>query len=172
VSITGDAESSNLVSYNLAYGAGVNPTQWIAISGGDPKQRGRNLVMGLWDTTNLDGLYTLRLSITLNDNVFQLYTVQVTVDNKPPTLRVVAPKVGQPISPEDKTIKLEVEATDNVEIARVEFYHNDQVIDTVSTAPFRTEWKIDGSGVQSFYAIAYDTAGNSTRSDAIKLAVP
>ena len=29
----------DVVSYNLAYGAGINPDQWISIGGSDPKLR-------------------------------------------------------------------------------------------------------------------------------------
>jgi hypothetical protein len=104
--------------------------------------------------------------------VLQLQTAQVTVDNKPPAIRVITPRTGQTISPDDKTISLEVEATDNVEIDHVEFYHNDQLIDTTQNAPYRTQWTIDSKGLQTFTMIAYDSAGNSTKSEIIRVNVP
>jgi len=172
LAVRGNIVSADAQTFTLAYGAGVNPSQWTSILGGDPKARGQNVVLGEWDTTGLDGLYTLRLNITLKDNIFQLYTVQVTVDNKPPTVRVVAPQEGQPIGTSDKAIALEAEAVDNVEVAYVEFYHNALLIDSVKSAPYRSSWTIDSSGIQSFYMIVYDTAGNSVQSDTVQVSTP
>jgi hypothetical protein len=59
-----------------------------------------------------------------------------------------------------------------VEVASVEFYHNDQLINTIVNSPYKTEWQIDGSGIQSFYMIAYDAAGNSARSDTVRITTP
>ncbi|HLY25939.1 MAG TPA: Ig-like domain-containing protein, partial [Aggregatilineales bacterium] len=172
VSVTGNINSPNVQSYTLAYGIGINPTQWIAIGGGDPTTQGQNIVFGKWDTNALDGLYTLRLSLTLKDNVLQLVTVQVTVDNKPPAVKLIAPQPGQSVAPDDKSIALEASATDNVEVDHVEFYHNGNLIDTEKTSPYRATWQIDGTGAQSFYAIAYDSAGNSARSDSVQVTTP
>ncbi len=171
VEIKGDIESPDVVSYNLAYGAGINPSQWFSIGGSDPTLRGKGITFGRWDTTGLDGLYTLRLNSVLKDNVLQPYTIQVTVDNKPPTLRVISPRPADVISQGTKALTLEVEVSDNVEIDRVEFYHGDQLLDTVKGAPFKTTWKIDASGPQAFYMVAYDTAGNTTQSDKITVNV-
>ncbi|MEP7287108.1 MAG: transglycosylase domain-containing protein [Chloroflexota bacterium] len=169
--IRGSVDSVTVVAYNLAYGAGINPSQWIAVAGSDPLARGQDILLGHWNTDGLDGLYTLRLSITLKDNVFQLYTVQVTVDNVPPTIRIISPQTGQ-AGANDTVIDLEAEVTDNVEVAYVEFYHDDQLIDTVKAAPFKSQWSITGRGLQSFYMIAYDTAGNITHSDTVRVSVP
>jgi hypothetical protein len=169
VEVKGSIDSRDVVSYNLAYGAGINPDQWVSIGGSDPKLRGQNITLGRWDTTSLDGLYTLRLSLVMQDNLLQYYPVQVTVDNRPPTVRVLSPRAGDNIGPGDKVIKLAAEATDNVEIAYVEFYRNDQLIDTVKEAPYESEWKIDQGGPQTFYVVAYDAAGNSAQSDPIRV---
>ncbi len=171
IDIKGAIESQDVVSFNLAYGAGINPTQWVSIGGSDPKVRGTNITLGRWDTTGLDGLYTLRLSTVLKDNVLQPFTVQVTVDNRPPTIRVISPQAGAKIGPNDKLVRLEAEATDNVEVAYVEFYRNNQLIDTVKQAPYRTEWNVDQGGPQSFYMIVYDAAGNSAQSEPVRINV-
>ncbi len=170
--VKGSIDSPDVVSYNLTYGAGINPSQWVSIGGSDPKLRGPNITLGRWDTNSLDGLYTLRLNVVLKDNVLvQASIVQVTVDNQPPTIRVTAPRPAQNFDSGTGAIKLSVEVNDNVEVAYVEFYRNNQLIDTVKAAPFETDWKIDQEGVQTFYMIAYDTAGNSTQSDAIRVTV-
>jgi len=171
VSIKGNV-SNDAVSYTLAYGAGITPTKWTAIGGADPKLRGTDIPLGQWDASGLDGLYTLRLNITLKDNVLQLYTVQVTVDNQPPTVRIIAPQPGLTVNSGAKTVDLEVEATDNIEVAYVEFYHNDQLLTTVKNGPYKTQWNIDSSGPQSFYMVVYDAAGNSTRTETVSINAP
>ena len=171
IDIKGSIESQNVVSFSLAYGAGINPTQWVSIGGSDPKVRGTDITLGRWDTTGLDGLYTVRLSTVLKDNVLQPYTVQVTVDNKLPTIRILSPQPGATVSPNDKVLRLEVEATDNVEVAYVEFYRNNQLIDTVKEAPYRLDWPVNQNGPQSFYMIVYDAAGNSAQSDPVRVNV-
>jgi membrane peptidoglycan carboxypeptidase len=168
VEIKGNIDSPNVVSYTLVYGAGINPGQWVSIAGGDPKARGQGILLGRWDTTNLDGLYTLRLNIVMKDNTLQPYPVQVTVDNQAPTVRITSPRPGVSA---DRVIRLTAEAKDNVEVAYVEFYRNGVLMDTVQSAPFESEWKVDQGGAQSFYVIAYDSAGNSTQSDTTRLSV-
>ena len=123
----------------------------MSIAGGDPKARGDDILLGRWDTTGLDGLYTLRLNLVLKDNVLQPYTVQVTVDNRPPTVRVITPRNNEALNPNARVIRLEAEAIDNVEVAYVEFYRDNQLIGTVRDAPYQYDWRIDQRGPQSFY---------------------
>ena len=170
--IQGNIDSPDVTSFTLAYGVGLSPTQWLTIGGSDPKARGDGIAMGHWDTSALDGLYTLRLNMVLKDNSVQTYTVQVTADNKAPGIRLLAPRQGDVVGlAGQKSVKLSAEATDNVEVGYVEFYHNNQLIDTVKSAPYELEWKIDAGGVQSFYAIVYDAAGNSTQSETVQVNV-
>jgi hypothetical protein len=93
------------------------------------------------------------------------------VDNLPPALRVTSPRPGETTGAGDRTLKLAVDVTDNVEVAYVEFYHGDQLLATVKEAPFEIDWKIDQDGPQTFYMIVYDSAGNSTRSDIVRVNV-
>jgi membrane peptidoglycan carboxypeptidase len=165
--------SQDVIAYNLAYGAGVNPTQWIGVTGGDPQQRGQNMLFGEWDTSTLDGLYTLRLSITLKDNAFKLYPVQITVDNSAPSVKVILPPDGQTIAAGQKTVKLEAIAQDNIEVGYVEFYANNQVLGSDNEAPYQFEWSTEGAkGVQVFFTVAYDAAGNMIQSDPVRIVVP
>jgi membrane peptidoglycan carboxypeptidase len=170
--VRGSIATENVLSYSLAYGAGVNPSQWVSIAGGDPKARGDDILLGRWDTSGLDGLYTLRLNLVLKDNVLQPYTVQVTIDNRPPTVRVITPRNNEALNPNTRVIRLEAEAVDNVEVAYVEFYRDNQLLGTVRDAPYQYDWRIDQSGPQSFYMIVYDAAGNSTQSDTVRVNVP
>jgi len=162
--------SDNVTSYVLEYGVGIIPDKWFAIPGGETTT-GDDIRLGTWDTAGLsEGLYTLRLGLTLKDGTFQPRTVQVTVDNQPPTITFTAPKPDAIVSASAGVVKLEATAADDIELDRVEFYWNDQIIATVSgSGPFTTEWRIVQLGEQTFYAIAYDTAGNVTRGESLKV---
>ncbi len=173
VDVRGIIDATEATSYTLAYGAGINPTKWISINSGVPKTRGQEVSFGGWDTTSLDGLYTLRLTILLKDQTFQPFTVQVTVDNQPPSLRIVSPHSGDVINTSAGTVHLEVEAIDNVEMAYVEFYRDNQLVATIKgeNGVFKTDIKIDSSGSPSFSMIAYDAAGNSIKSDTVQVSI-
>ncbi|HVO42662.1 MAG TPA: transglycosylase domain-containing protein, partial [Aggregatilineales bacterium] len=113
VPIRGNIDPNKVASYTLAYGAGLNPTQWITIPGGDPSARGTGLMLGMWDTTGLDGLYTVRLGLTLKDgNRFEPFNVEVTVDNQPPTAAVAEPQAGALVKLSDKTLPLAADVSD------------------------------------------------------------
>ena len=161
--------SDQVASFMLEYGAGINPERWIAIGGGDATGRGADTLLGRWDTTGLNGLYTLRLGFILANQTFQTHTVQVTVDNLPPTVRIVSPAPGAEMQP--GTLRLEVEAADEIELDRVEFYWNDRLLTTFDTAPFVFEWQVIQTGSQVFHAIGYDAAGNSVRTETITVTV-
>ncbi|MHB8626549.1 MAG: transglycosylase domain-containing protein [Aggregatilineales bacterium] len=163
--ISGDITAPNEQSYTLAYGAGLNPHDWINITA-NGMAHGQGITLGRWDASNLDGLYTVRLQVILTDRSVLEATVQVTVDNVPPTVTLTAPQPGTTFS--GSTVELVANASDNLPDGMyVEFYHNDKLIDTVKQTPFTTTWKIDSNGPQTFYAIAYDSAGNSAKSTPI-----
>jgi len=163
--------AGEVTSYLLEYGEGINPNRWIPIPGGELSGRGDDLRLGLWDTRGLSGLYTLRLGLTLADQRFLPRTVQVTVDNQPPTLKVITPRDKEDINPVDGVIAITAEVTDDIELERVEFYWNGQILATLAEAPFRTEWRIVKLGAQQFQVIAYDTAGNVTKSDVFTVTI-
>ena len=152
-------------SWTLAYGIGLNPRGWVNITASG-SSNGTGITLGHWNTSGLDGLYTVRLQVLLTDRTVLESAVQVTVDNVPPTVALTAPQPGTSFA--GLSVALAAEANDNLPDGMyVEFYHNGQLIDTVKQAPYTSTWRIDNSGQQSFYAIAYDSAGNSTRSSAV-----
>ena len=59
VEVRGNATDDNFAYYRLDYGAGTQPDVWLQI--GEPStEPGRDLRMGLWDTTTTErwrGLY-------------------------------------------------------------------------------------------------------------------
>lgn len=167
VQVQGTMDAENLQYYQLAYGQGLNPTAWIDISGqqrdytpGEP--------LGVWDTTGLDGLYNLRLTAVMTDNTIDPTIVQVTVDNVPPTVELVAGEAGQGFAfPTDTTIPLRAGAQDNIAIDRVAFYHNGTLVGTDEAFPFGYDHAITRAGRERFRAVVFDAAGNSSESEII-----
>lgn len=160
VDVRGRVDAANLQYYQLAYGQGLNPTEWIDISGQQIEYTpGESL--GLWDTTGLDGLYNLRLTAILNDNSLDPFVVQVTVDNVAPAIVLQAGEPGQVFSfLTDDSIPLEAIVEDNIRIDRVEFYVDDVLVGEDDTFPYGYEQPIETQGEIRFSAIVFDAAGN------------
>ncbi len=156
--------------YTLEYGAGINPSQWFSLGGGTVAQAGEGL-LGEWNTAGLEGLYTLRLGLILADQTFQTHIVQVAVDNAPPAIQLTSPAPAALIAASTGVVTLEATATDNVEIAYVEFFWNGEPLARVETAPYATTWQITRTGSQLFHAVAYDRAGNTARSETVEVMV-
>jgi len=173
VEVRGNAASDNFAYYRLDYGAGIQPDVWFQI-GDQQTTPGRDILMGTWDTTGLsDGeVYTLRLTVVGTDNTPQTASVSVTVDNTPPSIVFTAPEPGSTYrASQDVVVPLQSEPSDNVQIAYVEYYHNDNILTTVDQWPYSARWQITDPGEHTFWAIAYDTAGNRTETGRITITV-
>ncbi|MCC7207516.1 MAG: transglycosylase domain-containing protein [Anaerolineae bacterium] len=177
VEIRGDL-GPETASYLLEYGAGINPVQWFAIGSSTAGAGGDDVPFGAWDTSGLNGLYTLRLGLILNDQSFVTRTIQVTVDNTPPLVTVAAPTPGA--EAKVGALRLEVNASDDVELAQVEFFWNDRMLTAFDGAsnegneddgPFVFDWQVLQTGPQTFYAVATDRAGNTARSETVTVTV-
>ena len=158
-------DSFNMQYYQLSYGQGLNPDSWIDITGQQTSfTPGTSL--GLWDTTGLDGLYTLRLIVRLNDNTIDPAVINVTVDNIAPTIALQAGEAGQVFRwPDDQIIPLTADVADNLAVDRVEFYHNGQFIGTDDDWPYGFNWDITRPGVEVFGAVVFDAVGNSANAE-------
>jgi subtilisin family serine protease len=85
-------------------------------------------------------------------------------DTTPPTdVNLTAPTAGQTLT---GTVTLEATATDNVGIARVEFFGGTKSLGTDTTAPYQLSWNSAAlpNGPYDFTAQAFDLSGNSTTS--------
>jgi penicillin-binding protein 1A len=163
VEVRGSLDPTNMQYYQLAYGQGLNPAQWSQIG---PQQTTyeRGALLGTWDTSNLDGLYSLRLTVVLNDNTLETDVRQVTVDNLPPAVTLTT---SQPVYrwPEDQVISLNAEVTDNLAIERVEFYYDGEFIGTDEEWPYGFEWNITRTGTERFGVVAFDAVGSQANSE-------
>jgi len=172
VPITGNAKGGDFNFYRVVFGPGLNPTEWIQIGTDHGNQVDHN-VLEFFDTTGLDGLYSLRLQVVDHSMALREATIQVTVDNISPTLDLTYPESGAVYElGYDEWVNVNAEVLD-YSIARVEFYVDDQpepfAVRTV--APFNVNWTIEGLGTHTFHVIAVDAAGNVTKSDPVTIQV-
>lgn len=97
-----------------------------------------------------------------------LYTGAIgPADTTPPTATLTAPTAGQTLS--GTAVTLSANATDNVAVAKVEFYAGSTLIGTDTTTPYSVAWNSTNiaNGSYSFTAKATDTAGNTKTSTAV-----
>jgi len=181
VPITGNARGGDFNYYQVAFGEGLNPTGWIQI-GTDHGDQVDHGLLEFWDVTGLDGLYSLRLSVVDHSMALREATIQVTVDNISPTLDLTYPEEGAVYEyGYDEWVNVNAEVQD-YSIARVEFYEypggkgNEPVeglepFAVRTIAPFNVNWMIKESGAHTFYIIAVDAAGNTTKSNQVTIKV-
>ena len=170
VIITGTAQIDDFASYRLAYFEGLTPTnvQSLVDRETEPKE---NEPLAVWDVSQLEGLYTLLLTVLQNNGRFQEYSVHVTIDNTPPEAEIIFPLPNQEIFTDEEWVIIQAQVSDNTSIDRVEFYaDNAGVPFAISTVPpFTEKWTIRGTGCHSFKVIAFDAAGNETESTAVPI---
>jgi len=172
VPITGNARGGDFNFYQVVFGEGLNPIGWIQIGTNHGDQVDHN-VLEFWDTSGLDGLYSLRLSVVDHSMALREATIQVTVDNISPTLDLTYPEDGATYElGYDEWINVNAEVQD-YSIARIEFYVDDGPEPFVvrNIAPFNVNWTIEGLGTHTFHVIALDAAGNTTKSDPVTISV-
>ena len=186
VEVTGNATADGFERYYLEYGEGMTPLSWARI-GSEHGNTVGNGVLEYWDTTGLEGLYTLRLNVVASGQVKQ-FTSQVVVDNAVPEVVLLSPEADQEFEyVDDEWISFYVVVADNVSISKVEYYVDGQLVDYTTVAPFsirvllpktaqEAEPVAEGEqaivdptalGEHSCYAIVYDAAGNSVESESV-----
>jgi len=169
--ISGWMDVEDFSFYRLQYGQGLNPTHWYQI-GEDHLEPVEHGVLTLWDTSALEGLYTLQLIVVDNDGIAQIATRFVTVDRSKPEIEVLTPQEGQEFSQSaDRTIQFEVSVTDNIGISRVEMYLDGKKIGTIFDEPFRIQIPLSRSGTIRLNAKTVDFAGNVSQSEIVTLKI-
>jgi len=167
VEIRGAARPQGFDYYRLQFGEGLNPASWVQI-GEDQGRSVRDGRLATWDTAGLNGLYTLQLLVVQAGGRLSTAAVQVTVDNTPPTLRLVLPAEGQAYSRgQDEAAILQVEAGDDLALARVSFYVDGSLVGEATAAPYSWRWPLGRLGQHTAFARAVDSAGNTAESDPV-----
>ncbi len=172
VDVRGNATLPGFQSYQLAYGQGLNPPNWLQI-GSPVSNPARGALLGQWDTTGLEGLYSLRLTVVAADQTVQESVIQITVDNTPPQIRVSSPLEGEElrISGSNPVLDVAVEYSDNVGVVEVMYYLDGEAVGSAIEPPFAAPIVLDSLGQHSLWAEAFDAAGNSALSERINFSV-
>ncbi len=170
VTVRGAAWPDDFAYFRLQYGEGLNPTRWVQI-GQDHEVRVWGGSLGRWDTSELNGLYTLQLVVVGEEGRVLTAAVPVTVDNNPPQVRLLSPLAGQQLSMRAGGITLEVEASDEVELGRVIFYVDGRRVGQRAVAPFTLRWEPSRPGEYEVRAEAYDAAGNLAETPSITITI-
>jgi hypothetical protein len=128
--------------YRLQFGPGLNPSSWTQI-GGDHYNTVDNGLLETWDVRDLDGLYTLQLSVVDWNNFYRQSTIQVTVDNEAPTIEITYPITQQLyVMEEDEWVSIQAQAVDNFSMDRVEFFFDDELLTYDTVSPYNQRWTI------------------------------
>jgi penicillin-binding protein 1C len=171
VPVIGNADVEGQQSFWLEYGEGMNPESWTRI-GPEHGHRVNNDVLEHWDTSGLNGLYTLQISV-MEGGYLRQSLVPVVVDNEAPRVQIVAPVQGQRVTTQDEWISIQVNAEDNTSMSRVEFFLDDQSLGYSTVAPYthRIPIREVPGGEHRIRVVAYDTAGNEAHSDSVTVQV-
>ena len=89
-------------------------------------------------------------------------------DSTPPSVSISSPVAGSIVK---GSTPVSATASDDIAVARVEFYLDGVLIKTATVAPYSFNWNTlsTGSGMHVFSAKAYDEAGNVTTSNPISV---
>jgi hypothetical protein len=166
VLVRGRANIDGFDYYRMQYGEGLNPSRWIQV-GEEVREPVQSGMLGRWDTSGLDGLYTLQLIVVDQEDQLATASVNITIDNQPPELDIILPEEGQQVEGPSGGVVLQVDATDNYGVASVSFYVDGQLLATLSNPPYSTRWRESIMGEHSFYVEARDSAGNVSKSQTI-----
>jgi len=162
VKVRGRVAVDDLVSFRLQVGKGLNPESWQQVGEELDRPQGLNLI-GAWDTGSLsDGLYALQLVVLSEGQRVEKSSVLVSVDNTPPVLNLPAAMSGAEFSYNPgEDILFQVQAEDNTQVDRVEFYLNSRLGSIRESAPYLYSWPM-GVGSFNLQVRVYDLAGNQT----------
>ena len=167
--IKGTVKPEHFQLFKLQFGQGLNPTKWTQI-GEERREKIENDELGKWNTVGLNGLYTIQLVAVKLDQTFAVSTVQVTVDNTPPNVKLLTPTDNQEFNLKDESIIIQPDAKDNLSLSFVEIYVDDKKVATNTVALFTTRWKMT-AGKHVIYVKAVDAAGNEAESKKVTVTI-
>ncbi|MBN1537889.1 MAG: transglycosylase domain-containing protein [Anaerolineales bacterium] len=164
VDIKGTAKGDGFQYYRLQVGKGVNPSQWLQIGEDVMKPVSDGLLMK-WDTSQLDGLYAIQLTVIQNENRIENTFSQVTVDNQPPDLSIIYPQDKQKITLNGSSkVTIQLDINDNLGIDQVDILIDEKSIATLYQSPFAYSWEAK-MGDHTLLVKAIDMAGNISESN-------
>jgi endoglucanase Acf2 len=121
----------------------------------------------------VEGMYSFKLTVTNADSRFASGIVQVMVtatQNVPPTVSLTSPADNSTFV-EGTAVTISANASDyDGTIQQVDFYQNNTLISTVTTAPYTIQWK-PAAGTYAITAKATDNGGavSASQTDSITI---
>lgn len=130
----------------------------------------------LWNTSSVNAgdhnIYARAFDLSGNSDVSPVITVTVDtlIDNIPPVVNIINPPNGQIVS---GNVNIFAEATDNVQVDRVEFFIDGFLESTASSPPWDYLWNtaLADTGIHNIFARAFDLSNNSAVSPTITVTV-
>jgi hypothetical protein len=166
---------------DLYYAANANSPTWTLIGTYTPSGSGARTISASY-TLPTGSLQAIRANFRYNgsaaacstgaydDHDDLVFAVTSAPDTTPPTTAITAPATGATVS---GTTTVSASASDNVGVARVEFYIDSVLKNTDTTSPYSFAWDTttytDGS--HSINSKAYDAAGNVGTSSTLTVTV-
>ena len=171
VEVRGSAAGEAFSSYSLHAGEGLDPQAWLQV--GQPQNVPvRGALLGRWDTARLNSVYILRLTVLRQDGSVAIAAVPLTVDNRAPQVEIVLPSAGATFAaPADEEVPIQVEASDETDLARVVIYVDGRAVATRTGTPWSVRWPLGTAGEHVIRARAYDDAGNWSDSEEVRITV-
>jgi membrane carboxypeptidase/penicillin-binding protein len=161
VVIAGTASGDGFTSYRIQVGQGLNPQQWIQV-GDESSTPIESGTLVEWDTAGLSGLYVVRLVVLYEDQQIISDVIQVTLDNQAPQTSILYPAVDQRFTyPTDQSMTIQIAASDDLVLASVAIYVDDQLLATLADPPFAVVWQIV-PGEHTLRVVVSDLTGNIT----------
>lgn len=166
--ITGTAGGEGFSSYQVQAGQGIFPSKWLKVAEStQPVSAG---TLAEFDTSGLNGMYAIRLSVVDQQNLIHTAYTQVTIDNTPPFVQIIQPSDNQTVVALAGRVTLSASAEDASGIARVEWWVNGREVMEQTTPPF-TYPLIAESDTYEVVLKAWDTAGNFQQSATVNFNV-
>jgi hypothetical protein len=94
------------------------------------------------------------------------FITQITVDNEPPQITLLDPSPDQIyLASKTPSLLFQVDAHDNLEIKKVDFFLDGKLIATLSQPPFALPWQTPPIGNHVLQVEAVDLAGNKSSAE-------
>jgi membrane peptidoglycan carboxypeptidase len=159
VVLTGRAAGEGFSYYRLQVGEGYYPQEWLQL-GEDMRTPVEDGILGEWDTTGLQGIYIIELMVVRDDQRVDRALLQVRVDNTAPRVRILSPREGQQFdSSQTETVMFNIQASDDLDVQRAEFYVDGKQVSTLLEYPYTMLWQAI-TGSHTLQVNVYDAAGN------------
>ncbi|RLF38321.1 MAG: hypothetical protein DRN00_04490 [Thermoplasmata archaeon] len=153
--------------YGDAYG-GTPPYSWHWDFGDGASSNERNPKHAYWK----EGTYTVTLTVTDGKGISSTDTTKAIVDSTPPTIQITRPVDALYINDKEifylpgrtiifGPITIEVNASDNIGIAKVDFYIDARKLCTDNETPYNCLFDKFIIGKHTIKAVAHDFSGNT-----------